>query len=354
MALNCAFCNAQLRSTAKICVKCGKLVTDSPPAGASSNTASADSPEQISALQTTTEAPVFDQSPTKLISPELTSSSQQVRNTATVKSSSLRDLTKPKSPKKIAIGVFVVVFVLVLFIALFYFFGIKSGGRDAGQALSIDGSSASQVVGGVSQNNPNDSDPTQFCRNINDCLLISLNSAVDEDVDTVRQVALRIDSFEKPAPGNKPLSRKLNSQALNAFNQGDYLTAIELFQNAYQENPRDVEIASNLGLSLVRAGHLNEAVEILQQALILDPRRTSTWTPIGEAYAMMGRPVAALSALWIGYQWSNDRQKSINFYMDKVDNAQGQSQEIYDLYASMLEWSQGTKPVIFESRSLND
>jgi hypothetical protein len=354
MAMKCAFCDAQLRSTAKICVKCGNLVTDKPPVAASSNSTSADSTEHVSIPPTTTEAPVFDQSPAELTSPALTSSSQQVRNTVPVKSSPMWALTKSQPIKKIAIGVLVVVFVVVLLVAMFHLFASSSSDRDAGKASSGGGSSATPVVVVDGQYNPNAVEPAQLCHDINDCLLTALRSAADEDVDAVRQVAVSIDSFEKPTPGNKPLSRKLNSQGLQAFNQGEYLTAIEVFENAYQENPKDVEIASNLGLSLVRAGQFNEAIEILKQALILDPRRTSTWTPIAEAYAMMGRPVAALSAMWIGYQWSNDRQKSINFYMDKADSSQEQNQEIYDLYANMLEWTQGNKPVIFLSRSLND
>jgi hypothetical protein len=40
--------------------------------------------------------------------------------------------------------------------------------------------------------------------------------------------------------------------------------------------------------------------------------------------------------------------------MDKADSMHGQNQELYELYANMLEWAQGTKPVIFHNKSLTN
>jgi tetratricopeptide (TPR) repeat protein len=184
-----------------------------------------------------------------------------------------------------------------------------------------------------------------ICEDIKGCLISALRAAANEDVEAVRNISLRIDELPKPAQGNRPLSRKINAEALTAFNREDFTIAVDLFKNAYQENPRDVEITANYGFALVRVGRLNDALSVLTQALILDPRRTSTWTPIAEAYALMGRPAEALSAMWVGYQWSNDREKSINYYQSRIEKEKDQDREIYDLYVSMLAWSQGNKPV---------
>jgi hypothetical protein len=341
MSLTCTFCGAQLRSTAKICVKCGELVAAKPPSNTTESASTAGSNKVPSILDTATvAAPVFEQPPV-VLSPvvEAINKPHYSKHAGADKSA---DQSKPSSSKFIPVAAAVLLFVLI---AVSYFVGTNSGMREAAISLPSVPISIPQPVA----NNEPSRQPvavlSPVCGNIDDCLLTTLRAAPDEDVETVRRVAVRIDELEKPVQGNRPLSRKINAEALSAFNREDYQSAVELFESAYQENPRDVEITANYGFALVRARRLNDAVKILTQALLLDPRRTSTWTPIAEAYALMGRPVEALSAMWVGFQWSNDREKSINYYAARIDKEQGQNPEIYDLYVYMLAWARGNKPV---------
>lgn len=340
MSLTCSSCGAQLRSTAKICVKCGELVSTNPSSNESEFLSTDNLNNGTSAKETATvPAPVFEQPPV-VLSPALQQPHRKnvPEYASAPKSSNSFD---PGSSKLIRVAVVVLVLVVVA-----YFVGSNSGSREVAKPIPSASIAVPQpLVTNNDQLTPAVPALPPVCGDINDCLLTALRAAADEDVETVRRVALRIDELDKPVQGNRPLSRKINAEALAAFNQEEYQSAVELFKTAYQENPRDVEITANYGFALVRVRRLNDAVNVLTQALILDPRRTSTWTPIAEAYALMGRPVEALSAMWVGFQWSNDREKSINYYLAMIDKEQGQNREIYDLYVYMLAWAQGNKPV---------
>ena len=158
-------------------------------------------------------------------------------------------------------------------------------------------------------------------------------------------VAARIDELGKPAPGNRAIARKLNTEGLEALKADDPARAAELFRKGLAENPRDVEIAGNLGFALVKAGKAEEAVGVLTAALALDPRRSSTWTPLAEALALAGRKDESQAALWVAYQWSANREKSLAFYTDRAEKEKASRPAISELYASVLGWvTDGRRP----------
>ena len=59
----------------------------------------------------------------------------------------------------------------------------------------------------------------------------------------------------------------LNERALEALDEGDLDTAIELFHEAQAEDPRDGQVALNLAAVLHRAGRYDEAVRVARRAL---------------------------------------------------------------------------------------
>ena len=182
----------------------------------------------------------------------------------------------------------------------------------------------------------------QDCENVRICASVALRAAAREDVSEVRASASRIDTFSKPDLGNRPVSRKLNDEGLNALKKGDATAAVEFFRKGQLENPRDVELAGNLGFALVRANRPKEAVDVLVDALVLDPRRSSTWTPLAEALALSDRGELGLAALWVSYQWSGNREKSEAFYANRVEREE--RPELRSMYQTMLEWLAGKKP----------
>ena len=99
-----------------------------------------------------------------------------------------------------------------------------------------------------------------------------------------------------------------------------------------------------LGLARHVVFDIDHAVDVLADALLLDPRRTSTWTPLGEALALSGYPEEAVACLWIGYQWSANRDKSLAFYTSQVEKQKTSKPALAQAYESVLNWVQGNKP----------
>lgn len=186
---------------------------------------------------------------------------------------------------------------------------------------------------------------TPDCDSTRQCLGHALGAAAREDAGSVFAVAARIDELGKPALGNRAIARKLNTEGLEALKADDPARAAELFRKGLAENPRDVEIAGNLGFALVKAGKAEEAVGVLTAALALDPRRSSTWTPLAEALALAGRKDESQAALWVAYQWSGNREKSLAFYSDRAEKEKAVRPAISELYASVLGWvTDGRRP----------
>lgn len=156
------------------------------------------------------------------------------------------------------------------------------------------------------------------CNALAACVQQTLAAARKADIEQVRKAAGSIDALQKPDQGNRPVSRQLNTAGIDALKREDFIAAVAKLRQALSENPRDVEIAGNLGFALVKAGQVAEAAEVLQTALVLDPRRTSTWTPLAEAYALAGRMEDAKAAMWVSFQWSANRDKSLAYYQDRV------------------------------------
>jgi Flp pilus assembly protein TadD/uncharacterized protein YdgA (DUF945 family) len=185
------------------------------------------------------------------------------------------------------------------------------------------------------------------CAGLEACLAQALRAAAREDLDAMRSAAAGMDALSKPEQGNKAQGRRLNGEGLEALKREDHAAAVNAFRQGLAENPRDVEIAANLGFALVKAGRGAEAAKVLTQALVLDPRRTSTWTPLAEALALAGRQDDALAALWIGYQWSSNRDKAMAFYNDRAEKERATRPALASLYASMVGWAgRGQRPAL--------
>ena len=172
------------------------------------------------------------------------------------------------------------------------------------------------------------------CTTVAICVQQTLAAARDADIDQVRKIATTLDSMPKPNLGNRPIARQLNQSGIEALKRDDLPVALDKLRQALTENPRDVEVAGNLGYAMVKSGQAAEAVEVLQAAVVIDPRRTSTWTPLAEAYALAGRREDARAALWVSFQWSANREKSLSFYQDRMTRET--RPQLQALYAHMV------------------
>lgn len=176
------------------------------------------------------------------------------------------------------------------------------------------------------------------CHDGRSCVTLSLRAAWKEDLEGLRDIAAQLDAQPKPALGNKAQARKLNNQALEMLKAGDTAAAAALLQAALKENPRDVEIASNLGYALLKDQRPKEAVAVLNEALVLDPRRTATWAPLGEALGQMGQAKEASAALWTAWQWSGNRERTLTAYLDKANREAGAHPALAEVFRVSAQW----------------
>lgn len=181
------------------------------------------------------------------------------------------------------------------------------------------------------------------CTDLDSCIAASLDAAKQENLDAVRSIASVIDGFHKPDLGNKTVAADLNARALAAIQQNDYAAAEPLLSQAYKENPRSAEITANYGLVLTRQGNVSAAIPIFDQAILLDPRRTSNWVPFADALVAANRWNDAIAALWLGWQWSSNRDKAISFYTAQSEAKPPEAGT--PVYAAALAWvKDGVRP----------
>jgi Tfp pilus assembly protein PilF len=137
------------------------------------------------------------------------------------------------------------------------------------------------------------------------------------DRQILERDASRINSLERFARGDRKVARDFNQRGLQAFNNQDYRLAAKLFRQGVQADPGDIELAANLAFALMRGGEIDAAGQPLANALILNPRRTATWTPLAEYFVQIDGFNYAVRSLLVGYYYSRNQETTYRFYADK-------------------------------------
>jgi len=128
--------------------------------------------------------------------------------------------------------------------------------------------------------------------------------------DELNAIKKRIEALPKTAHGDKRSARSANEQGLVAFKAGQYAQAKQYFLSAYQTDPSDVEIASNLGLAYLRLGESKEALQPLTAALTRLPGRAATWATLAEYYALQDRQAEAIACYALTFHVSPNKEKT--------------------------------------------
>jgi len=89
---------------------------------------------------------------------------------------------------------------------------------------------------------------------------------------------------EEPAAREDPMY----ADGVKAVKQGDYATAIRLFQAIVARDDQNANAYNWLGYSTRQAGDARRAVPIYQKALAIDPKHRGAHEYIGEAYLILG------------------------------------------------------------------
>ncbi|QCP47914.1 tetratricopeptide repeat protein [Trinickia violacea] len=185
--------------------------------------------------------------------------------------------------------------------------------------------------------------PAGNCVTTAECAKAMLVFAGSENLAGAMDAARTIDLLPKPQRGDRATARKLNQDALSALNASRPDDAVKLLEQANQADPGDEEIASNLAYAYAADGQLAKSEDTAVLALSLNPRRTAVWAPLAVTLAKENRLDQATEAMWLAYQFSADKQKTLNFIDSRL--ALETDPAVVKMYSSSKDWlMKNTKP----------
>ena len=92
-----------------------------------------------------------------------------------------------------------------------------------------------------------------------------------------------------PAGANESF-QALFAKANKHFESGDFKAASELYESIYKQGVSDKSVFYNLGNSMLKMGHLGEAIYYYRKALRIDPRDADVLTNLNIARSLVPRP----------------------------------------------------------------
>ena len=121
-------------------------------------------------------------------------------------------------------------------------------------------------------------------------------------------------------------------KGVEAFNRGDYKTALEEFQTIAREDPHDAQASLHLGSTYIGLGRLEEAREALGRCLALEPRNERALAELGRVYALTNHLDEAVLTLQKAIAY-NPEFPEPHYYLAGVYMARGEAGK----YASELD-----------------
>ncbi|NDP63513.1 tetratricopeptide repeat protein [Polaromonas sp.] len=161
----------------------------------------------------------------------------------------------------------------------------------------------------------------KVCSSAQDCVEVMLSAVEPLQQEIVHLAAARISDMPKPIAGDRKAARSINQRGIELLSSGANEEALQKFSQARDLDARDVEIQANLGWAYVLTNKPSEAKQALISALLLDPRRTSAWSPLADAHDLEGNSKSAVAALLLAYEFSSNRDKTVDFFKLKADTA---------------------------------
>jgi len=328
----CPSCNANLRATAKLCIKCGYRLSEgdinkqvelqnihtSNDQHLSNNV----NPIQDSASpKETNSGPVFDSPIKEIIISNNSFSSQDAQSEIAPKN------TKGLNPISLVVGG---ILALALIMGLVMFISSMRLTKSENTLPQI--TSKFDVVKEVNKpENQNTIFPS--LKKINSNEIVKVNGPIltrdllhemllnFNNIVKVFELKDQIDlTYPKPYKGDVKGARALNDRGLSALTDQNYQDAINSFLKANQLNPSDIEVFNNLGYAYLKAGDLDQAEKILGEVLSIAPSRTSAWANLGEVYANKNKIDSAAASLVLGFKFASNQEKSITYLRNTSEN----------------------------------
>lgn len=181
------------------------------------------------------------------------------------------------------------------------------------------------------------------CDSVRACAEAMLGAAKIESVASAMEAARRIGAMPKPQRGDRKLARKLNSEGLESLKQRKLPDAAATLTQALEADPADEEILSNLIFAYNEDGNVSKAEQLAYNGLLLNPKRANIWLPIAIAKQKQGKPNEALEALWIAWQFSEDKERMLVLLEKRISEETDDAMK--KMYATAKAWVlEGKKP----------
>ncbi|MGH8490684.1 MAG: tetratricopeptide repeat protein [Gammaproteobacteria bacterium] len=152
-----------------------------------------------------------------------------------------------------------------------------------------------------------------------------ITAALANDNRRIAEIRDQLLSHPKAQRGDRVRARALNDEGLSYLNTQELDKAVASLQQATEADPGDIEIINNLGYALMKAGRLPESQQALIKTLLTAPDRTSAWANLGQVYAMIGKNREAVGCFTNAYRFSQNTEKTKNFFANLSQNDGNQS-----------------------------
>lgn len=104
-----------------------------------------------------------------------------------------------------------------------------------------------------------------------------------------------ISAFPNPSAASDPAA--LSHQADEYFSRQQYDRAAELYQKLLDMGSENADTYNNLGITLHYLGRSNEALQVLNEGVIVDPAYQRIWLTLGFVNSQVGNKAKAREAL---------------------------------------------------------
>ena len=150
-------------------------------------------------------------------------------------------------------------------------------------------------------------------------LILIMQASSKEDWGSVDNQTQAIKQAASPVRGNRKLSREANAEGLEAFRQSNFPAAIAAFERGIRADPNDVELMNNLGYAHLQAEHVKDAIRIFTHVLLLAPDRSSAWANLSDSLSRTDNQNAPRDALRLAVYFSSNRQRTLEFLGKTVE-----------------------------------
>jgi len=215
----------------------------------------------------------------------------------------------PKPQKKGAPWTLIIVAVVILAGAAYFFIGKSGKNKDVMDASPAQRpANGSQVSGQAGEVNPSSlrSQAMPYIQSMLSAIQSNNQSLLDENIDLINRLV-------KPASGDRKAARKFNDAGLAALKTNNLDLAVSSFKDAVNTDLIDQEAANNLGYAYFLNGDLDRAKGIIEYTLALAPQRTSAWTNYAVILFKQGSSEQAVNAYLIAYKYAKNQDRLIIF-----------------------------------------